>query len=140
MFIEEKKEITLPQKEKSGYTASQDRRYLPRWEVDNKIFFKKENEIMPHECRGKDIHCAGACIRTREEIPLNQKLNLTIYLADDIDPIHVRGRALWLRRQDNENLVGIQFDSVREKVSDIIFSYAFEYRRDELMKLWFKDF
>lgn len=122
----------------TSYPADVDRRYLPRWEVDNKILYRRENEVSHHECRSKDINCSGACIRTDEEIPLNQELALTVYLADDIEPVHVHGKTVWRLSKEQENLVGIQFDRISDKTSELIFNYAFEYKKEELMKRWFK--
>ena len=121
-------------------TSDQDRRYLPRWEVDNKIIFQKGNDPIPHECRSKDIAATGACIRAMEDISPSQILNLTIYLANDIEPIQVHGKAVWRQKKDNEHLIGIQFNSISDTTSDRIYHYAFEYRKTDLMKNWFKGF
>ena len=139
MFIEGKEKVGQPQApQKAAGLGDRDRRYLPRWEVDNKIRYQKENDAPYQECRSKDINCSGACMRTSEDIPLNQALNLTIYLADGIEPIYVHGHTRWRVVRDNESLVGIQFDRINDKTSDRIFQYAFEYKREELMKRWFK--
>ena len=139
MFVErETKKQPFPQPEKITDTSPQDRRYLPRWEVDNKILFKKEDETTEYECHSKDINCTGACIRTREDIAPNQELDLTIYLADDIEPIRVHGRTLWRIARDNESLVGGHFDRVSDKTGDLIFNYAFEYKKEEVLRHWFK--
>lgn len=127
--------LTTPKK---VYPFASDRRYLPRWEVDNKILYRKEGDSSYSPCRSKDINCAGICIRTNEEIAVNQPLSLTVYLAEGIAPVDVHGKVLWRIASDTENLVGIQFDQVSDKTSERIFDYAFEYKRDELMKSWFR--
>ena len=124
----------------SSSVSDQDRRYLPRWEVDNKIIFQKNQDDIPYECRSKDITAAGACLRIKEDISLSQELNLTIYLANDIEPIQVHGKAIWHQKKENENLIGVQFDAINDATSDRIFHYAFEYRKSDLMKNWFKGF
>ena len=140
MFIgKDEKGGLKEQTEKSDSTTTHDRRYLPRWEVDNKILYQKENEDTYHECRSKDINATGACMRTTEDITPNQQLNLTIYLADDIEPISIHGQTVWRVSREKENLVGIRFDRITEKTSDLIFHYAFEYKKEELMKRWFRE-
>jgi len=138
MPFEEEKTKPRLQPEKIEKPANDERRYLPRWEVDNRIIYRKNNEDTAHECRSKDIHAMGACLRSDYDIPPYQELDLTIYLADDIEPIHVRGRTLWRVARDKENLIGIRFERISDKISDLIFNYAFEYKKEELMKRWFK--
>ena len=78
------------------------------------------------------------CIQTDELLWPHSGLNLTIYFEEDAKPITVHGRAVWQRRENEKHLVGIQFDQITEKISDTIFKYAFEYKREELMQHWFK--
>lgn len=115
-----------------------ERRYLPRWEVSNKILYQREDELVAHECLSKDINATGACIRTTSEIKPNQKLNLTVYLADDIEPVRVHGKVVWYLNRNAETWAGIQFDAVNDKTGELIYNYAFEYKKDQLMKNWFK--
>ena len=116
-----------------------DRRYFPRWEVDNKIIYKMEDKPESYECHSRDINSSGACIRTSENLPLQQRLDLTIHLAKNIDPVEVRGLVVWKAPREGENWFGIKFDRVNDKTNDLIFKYAFEYKRQEVMKNWFKN-
>ena len=138
IVIGEQKLDSHPQVNKEPYPQASDRRYLPRWEVDNKILYLKEGDSEYRACRSKDINCVGACIRTDEAIDINKPLSLTVYLAEGIEPVYVHGRAVWHKSTGDENLVGIQFDQVSDKTSERIFAYVFEYKRDELMKNWFR--
>ena len=140
MFVydKEKKDLNLSGTA-FGQTKDADRRYLPRWQVDNKILYQAEEGAALGECRSRDINSSGACIRMPDDVPLQQRLNLTIFLAKDIDPIQVRGAVVWKAPHDGENWFGIKFDRVSEKTNDLIFNYAFEYKKDEVMKRWFKD-
>ena len=115
-----------------------DRRYLPRWEVHNKIFFKAEDATIPHECFSKDINSIGACIVTDQPLDLNKRLQLKIFLADDIRPIEALGRPIWNLGKENQHMVGIRFERITAEAKDLIFQYAFEYQRDDLMKHWYK--
>ncbi|GEM_PF-582308 len=138
IVIGEQKLNPHPHVPSETYPQASDRRYLPRWEVDNKILYRKEGDSEYRPCRSKDINCVGICIRTDETIDVNQPLSLTVYLAEGIAPVYVHGRALWRKLIGTENLVGILFDQVSDKTSERIFAYAFEYKRDELMKNWFR--
>ena len=140
MFVKTAENSTLLHSQKSESSKDPDRRYLPRWEVNNKISYRKDNDILYHDCLSKDINCTGACIRTPEDIPVHQNLKLTICLAENIDPIQVHGRVVWQKGHGEEHSLGIQFDRVSDKTSELIYRYAFEFRHDDLVKSWFKGF
>lgn len=139
MLFKDKNE-TEHQDRQASPAATHDRRYLPRWEVDSKILLRADDDTLESECRSKDINCAGTCIRTAAKVNPNQQLDLTIYLADDIEPIHTRGRVVWSLTQGESNLAGVHFDRIRTRDQDLIFQYAFEYKRTDLMRNWFKGF
>ena len=119
-----------------------DRRYLPRWEVRNKILFKKaEEETAAHQANSIDITSAGMCLDTSEPVTPNGRLNLMIYLADDIEPIDALGRVVWQKpksSEGSENIVGIYFERISKQAQDLIFNYAFEYKHAEMVQRWFK--
>ncbi len=140
MFIESSESQASPQSHKAALVNNSDRRYLPRWEASNKISYRKENDIVYRDCLSKDINCTGACLRASEELPVHQNLKLTIQLAENIDPIQVQGRVVWQQGHDADYCVGIQFDRVSDKASELIFRYAFEFKHDDMMKNWFKGF
>lgn len=137
MLDKEQNDFSSPQSVSTPAKDSE-RRYLPRWQVDNKISYKLEEQPQPYECHSRDINSSGVCIRTTQNIPLQQKLDLTVYLAKDIDPVEVRGSVVWKAQRESENWFGVKFDRVSEKTNDLIFKYAFEHKREEVMKNWFK--
>lgn len=140
MFVKGTQNTALPMLHPYDSQENHERRYLPRWEVNNKIFYSKDNELNLNECRSKDINCTGACIRNEEKILPNQQLSLTIVLAENIDPVYVHGKVVWQLERGQEYWTGIRFDRVSDKTSELIFHYAFEFKREELLKSWFKGF
>src|SRR6267142_2588789 len=114
-----------------------DKRYLPRWVVNQRVLYQKENEPFYRECRSKDIHCEGACISPTEGLPLDQKLTLTIYISEDV-AVHVQGKVLWAMNLPQQNLVGLQFSNVSQKVQDMILQYAFNCNKEAMRKHWFE--
>ena len=123
-----------------GTPSDKDLRYFPRWEVSNRVVLQRENDALTHECLSKDINSSGACVRTNENVLPNTKLNLTIYLAENIEPIEVYGRVLWQKMFDGESQLGIKFERISDKASNLIFQYAFEYKKEDLIKQWFRGF
>lgn len=116
---------------------SEDRRYLPRWEVSNKALYRFSSGTATHECQSRDVHFAGACICTKEYIPLNQKLKLTIYLTNETS-IEVDGTVLWQKPMGQQYLIGVNFYDVSRKVQETILKYAFEIKKEDLIRHWFR--
>lgn len=114
-----------------------DQRYLPRWEVKNRVVYRLNDEARPHEGQSKDLSCTGACIRTKDKLSPNQKVKLTIYLSDET-AVQVEGQIVWNKpSQDHESLVGVMFVNTTQKTQDLILKHAFEIKKDELVKHWF---
>ncbi len=128
------------QNEGASVAFEKDLRYLPRWEVDNRILLRREKEITPHECHSKDINATGVCLRTTEDIKPDTMLNLTIYLAEDIDPIHVYGKVLWKKELEGQHHLGVRFEQMSDNTGNLIFQYAFEYKKEDLIKRWYHGF
>jgi len=119
--------------------ASSERRYLPRWEAQGKLFYRKEKDEVPAQACSKDINASGMCFNTNDDISLDQKLDLVVYLAEDIEPIDAVGRVVWQSKSEKGNLFGVRFERISKKSQDLVFNYAFEYKRDQLKQRWFKD-
>ena len=122
----------------SNDSNQDDRRYFPRWEVSNRVVYQLENEDVLRECRTKDINCAGACIYPKGKIKPDTKIDLTIYLAENKAPVRALGKCSWSRNVGDVHLAGIQFDEISEKAKDLLFEFAFEWKREELVAHWFR--
>jgi len=114
-----------------------DGRYFPRWEVANKVTYKHERGANFHQCVSRDISNTGVCLRTYEKIPANEKLSMTIELADGIT-VQANGRALWEKEEGRDFLVGVRFEDISDKVQDMIFNCAFESQPQQFQQKWFQ--
>ncbi len=115
-----------------------ERRYFPRWEVNNRICYRLEPESFSHECRSRDLNCCGACLLTKQSLPPDQKLKMTVYLAEDVC-VHVEGKVLWSKPQKNEQyLIGVNFLETSKKIQDLILNHAFEINKNDLVRHWFQ--
>ncbi len=114
-----------------------DQRYFPRWEVANKVVYKRENGVNFHECVSRDISNTGLCLRSYEKIDERKKLLLTIELIDGVT-IQVQGRVVWAKQDGRDFIVGVHFEDVSEKVQDMIFNCAFEAQTTQFRKKWFE--
>src|SRR5262245_43081524 len=114
-----------------------DKRYLPRWKVNSRVLYHKQNNGAFHECKSANINAEGACITTTEALPVDQILDLIIYLTPLVS-IHVEGKVLWSVAKAQENMIGLQLINVSEKTQEMILQYAFDFNKDALIKHWFK--
>lgn len=115
-----------------------EKRYFPRWEVNNRICYRLEPESLLHECRSRDLNCCGACLLTNQSLEPEQKLKLSVYLAEDVC-IHLEGKVLWSKPEpDQQYLVGVNFLETSKKIQDLILDHAFEINKKNLVKHWFK--
>src|SRR3989338_9069822 len=96
---EKKSETSLKETSLKTKDSPADRRYLPRWEIENRILYRKEDDVVYHECTTKDLHCGGVCFFSKEAVQAGRKVTLTIYLTDDI-AIHLKGETAWIQPVD----------------------------------------
>ena len=113
-----------------------DNRYLPRWEVTNRTQYQLEHGEKVHEAQSKDLSCSGMSLVVSEAIPLNQKVKLKIYLSGNTS-VEADGEIVWCRPTVKGNVVGIDFREISENMKQLILNYAFEVKRDDLIKHWF---
>ena len=99
--------------------AGSDKRYLPRWEVNNRIQYQLEHDLKVYEARTKDLSCAGACLVISEAIPLKQKVKMKIFLSENTT-VEAEGKIVWCRPTTRGNIVGIDFCETPEEVKGII--------------------
>ena len=114
-----------------------DKRYIPRWEVRNKILYSKENASSYQETSSKNINCNGACLYCDEPLIPDQKINLVLYLSESI-AVEIKGKILWKRTEDHQNLIGVRFEEASPQIKEMILQYAFEYKKDDVISHWFK--
>ena len=114
-----------------------DKRYIPRWVVQNKVLYRKENNSAYQETASKDINCSGASFYCNDEVSLNQKLKMVMYLSETT-AVEVSGTVLWKKNDKDQNLIGVRFENIPPHVQDTILKYAFEFTKEDLTRHWFQ--
>ena len=114
-----------------------DQRYIPRWVVNNKVLYRKENNPAYQETASKDINCSGASFYCKDEVGPNQKLKMVMYLSQTI-AVEVSGTVLWEKIGKDQNLIGVRFENIPSHVQDMILQYAFEFKKEDLTRHWFQ--
>ncbi len=139
-FYTDKNLQNLPEiKDQPASSSQSERRYLPRWNTQSRIVYRKLHDNSIHECVSRDINCKGLSILTDDALLPNQKLNMTVYLSD-MDYFSIDATVLWKKMSQEKSLVGLHFDMMDEEIRDMIFNFAFEYKKQELLKHWYDGF
>ncbi len=130
-------EITPPPAASATSSNGQDRRYFPRWEVNNRVIYRKGTESFYRECCSKDISCDGASLFCQERLDGDGILVLVLFLSEDV-AIYVQGRVLWNQPNGVRNVVGVRFSNISEKSQDMILKHSFNLKKEKLKKDWFE--
>ena len=130
------KSRSTPPSSSSGYSGSE-KRYLPRWEVNNRVLCRTEDAFDSTECRSMDLSCAGVCLVMRQRLEPAQKVKLTIYLTE-AKAVEVDGHVAWSRVSGYGNLAGVSFQNTALEIQDTILKYAFEFKKNDLVQHWFE--
>lgn len=137
-------ELPNPSQPDSPHLEHTERRYFPRWIVENKVLYRLPHQTSYREATTKDLSGDGACLLCQEDLKAAQenlkaplKLTLVVYLADDI-AVEVTGYVMWNEFSGQRALLGVRFENTSTKVQDMILQYAFECNKELLTKNWFK--
>jgi len=113
-----------------------DKRYIPRWDVDNRVIFSYHNGQHQYEARTKDLSCAGACLLTNRIAPEEHQIKLKVFLSEHIS-FDVTAHVVWKSLSDGEFSLGVTFDDITPDIQELILTYAFEVKKDDVIKHWF---
>ena len=119
-------------------TNDDDKRYFPRWAVENRVLYQLEDKPSTFKAHTKDLSCAGACLSTHEELLPKTRIKLTVFLSSE-QTIYLQGIVCWTRHSENSHSqVGVTFENVPARVQEIILDHAFELNPQALKNQWFK--
>lgn len=113
-----------------------DKRYLPRWEVKNRISYQLHEDHQMQDCMSRDLSSVGICLETREFLPINKKVKLVVYLSETTS-FPAEGHVVWSQATANGNISGILFDGITNQEQELILQHAFEVKHEDLVKHWF---
>jgi len=120
----------------SNDSSSLDKRYFPRWDVENRVLYKLQDEAEHREGKTSDISCAGACISIKERFFPQEKVSLVIYLST-VEFVEITGDVVWHKNYGLKSQIGVDFKDMDEKTQETLLSYAFEVNKADVVKHWF---
>ena len=116
-----------------------DKRYFPRWEIQNRVSYRRLTNHKTHTGYTQDLSCTGACLLINEVICPQEELFLTVYLSRD-KKVELQGRIIWTTPIDKKTKLGIHFFNTPPQVADIILEHAFRLNptryRQHLFEGW----
>ena len=62
---------------------------------------------------------------------------MVMYLSETT-AVEVCGTVLWKKDGKDQNLIGVRFENIPAHVQDMILQYAFEFKKEDVMRHWFK--
>lgn len=113
-----------------------DQRYLPRWQVKNRVVYRFDGQPEAYEGKTRDLSCTGACLITPYAVSPDEKLKLSIYLFAD-KAVEVEGHVVWTKSAINANFIGICFDNLNSETQETILQFAFEIKKNDVVNHWF---
>ena len=113
-----------------------DKRYLPRWQVNNRVVCTLQGDPRAHEAVSRDLNCMGVSITTNTNFTVKQKAKLKIYLSDDAI-VKVDGHVIWTHAAEDHWLLGILFENISREAQDLLLQYAYEIKKSDVVKHWF---
>ncbi len=116
-------------------SKGKDKRFLPRWEVNNRISCQFGNSHQVYQCVSKDLSCSGACFYS-DVLPASNQVKLKIFLSER-QSVDVKGKLAWKKMENDRHLLGVSFFETPEAVQETILKYAFEINRKDIVRHWF---
>ena len=102
-----------------------DRRFFPRWELDQKAYYRLKNHNVIYRTQVKNLTLNGACLYLDCGIHPLQRVAIKIYLPDQ-ESFETEGTLIW-KRTLPEGLCygGIFFDRLTAASQSLIMKHAF---------------
>lgn len=121
----------------------EDKRWQGRWTISDKVLYKKTGEELERECVSKDISAYGARLSCSEAIAPNAEIDLKINIGKKFAPISAKGKVIWVKSAKecagSEFFAGVRLSSLTYADKDKIFDYAFNNRREEVIRRWWQE-
>lgn len=101
-----------------------DRRYMPRWEISSRAFYRDQVHQLIVRTKMKDLTPAGVCLYADKSIELNQRLEVKMFLSPE-KSFQAWGTVVWKRVYNRQTLAGIVFDELEGRIKNLILANGF---------------
>ncbi len=109
-----------------------DKRYFPRWEVQNRVLFQLKDNPEIFEGHTTDLSCVGMCLYAHQPLSIHQKIKLVVYLSGETS-VSLFGIAVWANNEESSRKVGIVFYNTPLETQDLILQFAFNLNKERFL-------
>lgn len=116
-----------------------ERRIMPRWQINQKAELTVENGIKAIPCVVEDISHSGMCISLKRNLFSDVFSNFKLALSADFE-FDVNAQVAWRQEQFERNIYGLSFNRVDKSAKDEIDQYINKNFHGLVVKHWWKGF
>lgn len=114
-----------------------ERRNMPRWQINQQAELSVENGVKPIPCVVEDISSAGMRIALNRNLFDDVFSNFKLALANDFE-LDVGAHVAWREQADEKNIYGLSFNRSEESLKNKINEYIKKNFYNLLVEQWWK--
>lgn len=114
-----------------------ERRSMPRWQINSEAELKIENAFRVIPCVVEDIGPGGICISLKKNLFDDVFANFKLALSGDFE-FSAGCHVAWRDQTSEKNIYGLSFSRIEDSVRGSIGQFIQEKFPDVLVKQWWK--
>lgn len=114
-----------------------ERRIMPRWQINQEAELSFENSSRPISCVVEDISPGGLCISLKRNLFDDVFSNFKLSLTEDFE-LNAGAHVAWRDQTDEKNIYGLSFNRIEDSLRKRIGDYVQNNFPDLLVKRWWK--
>lgn len=114
-----------------------ERRSMPRWQINQQAELKIENAFRAIPCVVEDISPGGLCISLKRNLFDDVFSNFKLSLNEDFE-LNTGAHVAWRDQTDEKNIYGLSFNRIEDSLRKRIGDYVQKNFPGLLVKQWWK--
>lgn len=114
-----------------------ERRIMPRWQINQEAALTIENAFRAIPCVVEDISPGGICISLKRNLFDDVFSNFNLTLSQDFE-LNAGAHVAWRDQTDEKNIYGLSFNRIEDSLRKKIGEYVQKNFPDLLVKQWWK--
>lgn len=116
----------------------QERRKIPRWQINTQAIIKLEGEPCEAICLVKDINFKGMQIVLHSKLDLDSYIKFSLTLSPEFS-FEVEAWVAWHRQAEASNIYGLYFSKLKDPDKEKIYKFICENAKGEIAKCWWNE-
>ena len=112
-----------------------ERRIMPRWQINQSAELTVENGVHAITCVVEDISRGGMCISLRRNLFDDVFSNFKLALTQDFE-LNVGAQVVWRQENLEKNIYGLAFNRIKESAKDELDQYIHNNFHGLMVKHW----